>query len=115
MTQLQSVMREQKVRAGDAVWRKGDEVTDVVLVGDARLAFRELSSVPGASKEDAEPFGAGALLVNVYGLENRLKHELSLTAVAEGTIFRIEGEELLDFLDNNPGAFIWMRDTLVVL
>lgn len=107
-------MREQRVRAGDIVWRRGEEVSDVVLIGDARLAFRELASVPGVTKEDLEPFEAGALLVNVYGLENRLKHELTLTAVAEGTLFRIGGEDLLDFLDNNPGAFIWMRDTLVV-
>jgi len=114
VTQLQSVMREQRVRAGDIVWRRGEEVSDVVLIGDARLAFRELASVPGVTKEDLEPFEAGALLVNVYGLENRLKHELTLTAVAEGTLFRIGGEDLLDFLDNNPGAFIWMRDTLVV-
>jgi hypothetical protein len=114
VTQLQSVMREQRVRVGDVVWRRGEEVSDVVLVGDAKLAFRELASVPGAAKEDLEPFGAGALLVNVYGLENRLRHELTLTAVAEGTLFRIGGEDLLDFLDNNPGAFIWMRDTLVV-
>eukprot|EP00967_Tisochrysis_lutea_P088644 scaffold125875_cov30-Tisochrysis_lutea.AAC.6 len=107
-------MQEQRVRAGEVVWRKGEEVSDVVLVGDAKLAFRELAAVPGAIKEDLEPFGEGALLVNVYALENRLKHELTLNAVSEGTIFRIGGEDLLDFLDNNPGAFIWMRDTLVV-
>mmetsp|Transcript_4316 Transcript_4316/g.11997 ORF Transcript_4316/g.11997 Transcript_4316/m.11997 type:complete len:218 (+) Transcript_4316:2544-3197(+) len=114
VTQLQSLMQEQRVRAGEVVWRKGEEVSDVVLVGDAKLAFRELAAVPGAIKEDLEPFGEGALLVNVYALENRLKHELTLNAVSEGTIFRIGGEDLLDFLDNNPGAFIWMRDTLVV-
>ena len=42
MTQLQSVMRQHEVGEGEVIWRKGDEVLDVVLVGDARLAYREL-------------------------------------------------------------------------
>jgi len=114
VTQLQSVMRQHEVGEGEVIWRKGDEVLDVVLVGDARLAYRELADVRGATREDLEPFGPGALLVNVYALENRLRHELTLTAERAGTIFHVIGEDLLDFLDNNPGAFIWMRDTLVV-
>jgi len=56
----------------------------------------------------------GALLVDVFALENSHKHNLNLVALTEGKIFRIDGEDLLDFLDNNPGAFIWMRDSLVV-
>ena len=42
VTQLQSVMRQHEVGEGEVIWRKGDEVLDVVLVGDARLAYREL-------------------------------------------------------------------------
>ena len=59
MTQLQSVMRQHEVGEGEVIWRKGDEVLDVVLVGDARLAYRELADVRGATREDgsivAEP------------------------------------------------------------
>ena len=114
VTQLQSVMREETVWCGDVVWKKGKEVCDSVLVGDAELAFRELPDASGVSDEDLEPFRAGALLVNVYALEQRLPHEMTLTAVTAGTIFRIASADLFELLDHNPGAFIWMRDALVV-
>ena len=35
-------------------------------------------------------------------------------AKTDGKIFRFGGSDLLEFLDNNPGAFIWMRDTILV-
>ena len=41
-------------------------------------------------------------------------HQLSLVAVGDGAIFRITKKDFLEFIKNNPGAFIWMRDTLVV-
>ena len=41
-------------------------------------------------------------------------HQLSLVAVGDGAIFRITKKDFLEFIENNPGAFIWMRDTLVV-
>ena len=39
---------------------------------------------------------------------------LTFQAQTDGKIFRIAGSDILEFLDNNPGAFIWMRDTLLV-
>jgi len=47
-------MRQHEVGEGEVIWRKGDEVLDVVLVGDARLAYRELADVRGATREDGE-------------------------------------------------------------
>jgi len=108
VTQLQSVMREEVVKAGALIWRKGDKVKDVILIGEGKFHFKEMQS------QNIEPFVQGALLVDVFALENSHKHNLNLVALTEGKIFRIDGEDLLDFLDNNPGAFIWMRDSLVV-
>ena len=61
-----------------------------------------------------EPFRMGALLVDVYSLEHRKTHRLTLIAQEDGRIFRIIGRDILEFLDNNPGAFMWMRDTFLV-
>lgn len=108
VTQLQSVMREEAVKAGQAVWRKGERVKDVILVGEGKFNFKELMS------KDVEPFTQGALLVDVYALEHKLKHPLNFVALTEGKIFRIGGDDMLDFLDNNPGAFIWMRDSTAI-
>merc|ERR1719399_133197 len=103
VTQLQSVMREESVKAGQVVWRKGERVKDVVLVGQGKFNFKELMS------RDVAPFMQGALLVDVFALEHKHKHQLNFVALTDGNIFRIGGEDMLDFLDNNPGAFIWMR------
>jgi len=52
--------------------------------------------------------------VDVYSLEHRKNHRLTMVAQTDGRLFRISGRDILEFLDNNPGAFIWMRDTLLV-
>ena len=108
VTQLQSVMKEEAVKPGQIIWRRGDIARDVILVGEGKFYFKELPL------KDVDPFTQGSLLVDVYALEHGEKHQLTFTSITEGQIFRIGGEDLLEFLDNNPGAFIWMRDTLVV-
>jgi len=108
VTQLQSVMAEETVKAGQTLWKRGDIVKDVILVGEGKFFFKELPMT------EAEPFRAGALLVDVYSLEHRKPHRLTFQAITDGKIFRIAGSDILEFLDNNPGAFIWMRDTLLV-
>ena len=108
VTQLQSVMAEETVKAGQQIWKRGDIVKDVILIGEGRFFFKELPQT------EAEPFQAGALLVDVYSLEHRKPHRLTFSAQTDGKIFRIAGSDILEFLDNNPAAFIWMRDTLLV-
>ncbi|KAL1524967.1 hypothetical protein AB1Y20_019843 [Prymnesium parvum] len=106
--QLQSVMQEETVKVGQVVWKKGELVKDVILVGQGIFYFKELPET------EKEPFRMGALLVDVYSLEHRKPHRLTMVAQTDGRLFRISGRDILEFLDNNPGAFIWMRDTLLV-
>ena len=40
--------------------------------------------------------------------------QTDFSTVYTSAINRIAGSDILEFLDNNPGAFIWMRDTLLV-
>lgn len=108
VAQLQSVMAEETVKAGDEPWRRGEPVKDVILIGEGRFYFKELPQT------QSEPFNVGALLVDVYSLEHAKPHRLTLCAQTDGKLFRIQGSDILEFLDNNPGAFIWMRDTLIV-
>ena len=74
VTQLQSVMAEETVKAGHVLWRRGDIVKDVILIGEGKFAFRELPMT------ETEPFTAGALLVDVYSLEHRKPHRLTFQA-----------------------------------
>ena len=130
VTQLQSVMKEESVRAGQTIWRKGEITKDVILVGEGKFYFKELpltdvdpfSQVvttrtpwhPAPPPSLTRPLTQGSLMVDVYALEHGEKHQLTFMALTDGQIFRIDGDDLLEFLDNNPGAFIYMRDTLVV-
>ena len=108
VTQLQSVMAEETVKERQVLWKRGDIVKDVILIGEGKFCFKDLPQT------EQEPFTSGALLVDVYSLEHRKPHRLTFQALTDGKIFRIAGSDILEFLDNNPGAFIWMRDTLLV-
>ena len=135
-------MSEEAVKAGQTLWKRGDIVKDVILIGEPHTPLNPTllggtymtlptgtphspppgPHPPGEGKfffkelpqTEAEPFQPGALLVDVYSLEHRKPHRLTFCAQTEGKVFRIQGSDILEFLDNNPGAFIWMRDTLMV-
>ena len=108
VTQLQSIIREESVRAGQVLWKRGEPVKDVVLVGEGLIFFKEVPLT------EANPFAQGALLVDVWAREHKKAHRLTFVAKTDGKIFRFGGSDLLEFLANTPGAFIWMRDTILV-
>ena len=108
VTQLQSVMQEETIQAGQLIWRRGDIVSDVILVGEGKFHFKELKLTA------TQPFMQGALLADVFALEQRKPHRLTFAALTDGKIFRIGGSDLLEFLDNNPGLFIFMQDSVLV-
>lgn len=51
--QLQSVMQDESVKAGQVVWKKGELVKDVVLIGSGTYYFKELPET------QIEPFTIG--------------------------------------------------------
>ena len=57
---------------------------------------------------------AGTYLNSTGSKKSSDLHQLSLVAMTDGSIFRISKKDFVEFIENNPGAFIWMRDTLVV-
>ena len=101
-------MQEESVKAGQLIWRRGDIVSDVILVGEGKFHFKELKLTA------TQPFMQGALLADVFALEQRKPHRLTFAALTDGKIFRIGGSDLLEFLDNNPGLFIFMQDSVLV-
>jgi len=108
VTQLQSVMQEEAVKAGQPIWRRGDLVVDVILVGEGKFHLEELPLTA------QQPFVQGALLADVFALEQRKTHRLTFAALTDGKVFRIGGSDLLEFLDNNPGLFVFMQDSVLV-
>ena len=62
-----------------------------------------------------QPFEQGALLADVFALEQQKTHRLTFSALTDGMVFRIQGEDLLEFLHNNPGLFVHMQDSVLVV
>ena len=77
-------MAEETVKAGSVLWRRGDIVKDVILIGEGSFCFKELPQT------ESEPFQAGALLVDVYSLEHRKPHRL--------TFAKLRREQLVEVL-----------------
>ena len=109
VTQLQSMMQEETVRAGQTIWSRGEVVHDVLLVGEGKFHFKELPT------SKSHPFEQGALLADVFALEQpRKTHRLTFSALTDGKVFRIDGFDLFEFLEQNPGLFVHMQDSILV-
>ena len=66
-----------------------------------------------------QPFEQGALLADVFALEQQKTHRLTFSALTDGMVFRIQvwrnsSKYLLEFLHNNPGLFVYMQDSVLV-
>ena len=109
VTQLQSMMQEETVRAGQTILSRGEVVHDVLLVGEGKFHFNELPT------SKSHPFEQGALLADVFALEQpRKTHRLTFSALTDGKVFRIDGFDLFEFLEQNPGLFVHMQDSILV-
>ena len=102
VTQLQSMMQEETVRAGQTIWSRGEVVHDVLLVGEGKFHFNELPT------SKSHPFEQGALLfdvtpamtvVDVDGTLRpiRLAHASIASLVRGLDLFDIGGQVVIDF------------------
>ena len=104
VTQLQSMMQEETVRAGQTIWARGEVVHDVLLVGEGQFHFNELPM------SKSHPFEQGALLADVFALEQpRKTHRLTFSALTDGKVFRIDGFDLFEFLEQNLACLCTCR------
>ena len=63
----------------------------------------------------SQPFEQGALLADVFALEPpRKAHRLTFSALTDGKVFRIDGFDLFEFLEQNPGLFVHMQDSILL-
>lgn len=97
-TQLEMILEEKIVKKGEILWKVGDEAQFAIMISKGRFKFF-------GGSEDAE-FEAGAFIGEIEAMLNSSPTTASLVALTDGIIFQIERENLLAFLNSNPGLFI---------
>ncbi len=132
--QLQSVMQVTHVSAGDVLWHINKPVLRAYLVAAGELEFLELRD------ELVEPFKAGTFFCNISSMlvgkqlameadgeeptsraplpddpaAANLISRVTLAAKTDAELYYIDAEDVLDFLDENPGVYIQLISTLAV-
>lgn len=134
-SQLQSVLQVQHVSAGTRLWTKGKPATCAYLLAGGKLEVLEMRDTMG------DPFRAGAFFCNIASLmshrqvnqslnSNQEKDDrkfsrskmklkvvssrITLVAKTDADLYYIEADDVLEFLDSNPGVFINLIDSIVM-
>ncbi len=95
-TQLMSFMNPAPVARGALLWMAGREPPAAFLVGDAQV------SVDGA--DAMKPFAQGAVVGEFDALLSKGLATTSAKVLRDGTVFRLEAEDLRRFFEENPGV-----------
>ena len=136
--QLQSVMQVQHVSAGDVLWPINEPVLRAYLAAAGELEFLELRD------ELVEPFKAGTFFCNISSMlvakqlameadgdeatsriplpddparvaaAANLNSRVTLVAKTDAELYYIDADDVLDFLDENPGVYIQLISTWAV-
>lgn len=105
-TQLQAILHQRKVEAGDTLWREKEAAREAFMVDDAILMFK------GAEQSKLAPFSHGAFIGDINALEHAGPMVNTLVAKESGKVFSVDRRDLLDFFERNPGvqlAFLHTR------
>lgn len=100
-TQLQTYLELVVVKEGDVLWRKGEPITQGFLLDTGKVLIEGEGGRP-------EPFGSGTWFADVDALRTPRLHENTAYVLESGQAYRIDGTDLVKFLDGNPGVLLSM-------
>jgi|GEM_PF-735754 len=118
-SQLQSIMQVLHIKKGAYLWQRDQPVSRAFLVASGKLELVEMRD------ELETPFRIGSFFCNVpsmvsvqdHGRDRKKKivtSKVSLIAITSADLYYIEAEDMLEFLDHNPGIFVNLVDTFVL-
>jgi CRP-like cAMP-binding protein len=106
-TQLQSYLESRPIKEREILWRAGDSAQEAFLIDDGAVSLE-------AGGVSLEPFRCGAFL----GEFDALRLELPLGSTARvahpGRVFRIGGDDLGRWFQDNPGILLSFLGTRFV-
>jgi CRP-like cAMP-binding protein/phosphoribosyl 1,2-cyclic phosphodiesterase len=100
-TQLQTYLELCSLKEGDVLWRRGEPVTQAFLLDSAKVLIE-------GDAERSEPYGPGTWFADVEALRTPRLHENTAYVLESGQAYRIDGTDLVKFLDGNPGVLLSM-------
>ena len=98
-TQLEMILEEQSFKKGEYLWKIGGDACFALMISKGRFKFEDCA-------ETENEFETGAFIGEIEAMFNSTPLTTSLLAVTDGLIFKIGRENLLGFLNRNPGLFI---------
>lgn len=100
-TQLQTYLELVLLKEGDVLWRRGEPITQGFLIDDGKIIIEGEGGRP-------EPFGSGTWFADVDALRTPRLHGNTAYVMEKGQAYRIDGTDLVKFLDGNPGVLLSM-------
>eukprot|EP00462_Mataza_sp_D1_P019112 CAMPEP_0175137714 /NCGR_PEP_ID=MMETSP0087-20121206/9959_1 /TAXON_ID=136419 /ORGANISM="Unknown Unknown, Strain D1" /LENGTH=874 /DNA_ID=CAMNT_0016420561 /DNA_START=311 /DNA_END=2935 /DNA_ORIENTATION=- len=101
-THLQSIFEIKVVKEGEKLWEAGSIADQCILVDTGLYAF--------ARAQTLEPFSSGAFVGEVHAILDQRPLTTTLLCVEEGEVFYISRQELLHFLEENPGFLLYFLE-----
>lgn len=98
-TQLMTYLEQVDMREGDVLWRAGESVSHAYLLDAGKV----LLDGPEARKS---PFGTATLFADIEAMRAGSSHQTTAHVVEPGHAYRVDGTDLLKFLDGNPGVLL---------
>lgn len=93
------ILEEQSFKKGDYLWKIGDDASFALMISKGRFKFEDC-------EETENEFETGAFIGEIEAMFNLTPLTTTLVALTDGVIFKIGRENLLAFLNRNPGLFI---------
>jgi CRP-like cAMP-binding protein len=105
---------------GQMLWEAGEPVKHAYLVSEGSLVFEEM-------RDDLDtPFDSGAFVCDIASMMSRRAVEcgqeaegpttskVSLVASSRSIVYAVDADDIMEYLDHNPGILINLIDSLVM-
>eukprot|EP01017_Pseudomicrothorax_dubius_P039570 TRINITY_DN6089_c0_g1_i1.p1 TRINITY_DN6089_c0_g1~~TRINITY_DN6089_c0_g1_i1.p1 ORF type:complete len:562 (-),score=97.98 TRINITY_DN6089_c0_g1_i1:409-2094(-) len=112
--QLETILSERRVEAGQPIWRQGDAAEFAVLVGSAvvKLSANETLNEGQVPVEGVLTMGDFIAETRAYVAKGA--HQTLLEVISAGTVYYVGRDDFLHFIEANPGLSIILNDTIVI-
>ncbi|KAL4474591.1 hypothetical protein ABPG73_016094 [Tetrahymena malaccensis] len=103
-TQLEMILKEEEVDKGQVMWNVGDKASFAFIIKKGNFEFVDC---PESELDELE---SGAFIGEVKSITDNSPLTTSVVATRKGKIFKIYKEDLISFLNKNPGLQLVFQD-----
>ena len=94
------ILIEHHVKKDEYMWKVGDEAKFAFMISKGSFKFAN------CSESELGEFVTGVFIGEIEAMINNTPLTTSIYACADGIIFKIEKDDLMAYLNRNPGLFV---------